>query len=60
MAKVVYTDWRDRQHPPEIVGVFQEDAAGYRAREEKEDELKTEGYDIDEEVHVWIEEVEIR
>ena len=60
MAKVVYTDWKDRRQPPEIVGVFLEDSAGYRAKEKKEDELKAEGYDTDEEVLVWIEDVEIQ
>lgn len=60
MAKVVYTDWKDRQFEPEIVGVFTNDDAGYRAREEKESELKEQGYDTDEEVSVWIEDIEIQ
>ena len=58
MAKVVYTDWKDRQFEPEIIGVYEEDDDGYKARAVKEDELKEE-YDIDEEVRVWIEEIEI-
>lgn len=60
MAKVVYVDWKDRQYEPEIVGVFRNDDDGYIARESKEDELKADGYDTDEEVRVWIEDVEIQ
>ena len=60
MSKVVYVDWKDRQFPPEIVGVYLSDDDGYKAREEKEDELRSRDYDIDEEVTVWIEDVEIR
>ena len=60
MAKVVYVDWKDRQFETEIVGVFKNDDDGYRARESKEYELREEGYDTDEEVRVWIEDVEIQ
>lgn len=60
MAKVVYTDWKDRQFEPEIIGVYRNDDDGYRAREAKEYELREEGYDTDEEVRVWIEDVEIQ
>lgn len=60
MAKVVYVDWKDRKFEPEIVGVFRKDYDGYKARGEKELELKNKGYDTDEEVIVWIEDVEIR
>ena len=59
MAKVVYTDWKDRVEEPEIIGVYENESVGHRAREKKEDELKEEGYDTDEEVHVWIEEIDI-
>lgn len=59
MAKVVYTDWKDRAEEPEIIGVFESDDDGYRARSSKDDELKEEGYDTDEEVRVWIEDVDI-
>lgn len=59
MAKVVYIDWKDRQYPPEIIGVYMNDSDGYDARETKEYELKAEGYDTDEEVSVWIEDIDI-
>ena len=59
MAKVVYTDWRDRHYEPEIIGVFENADDGYRVRSQKEDELKSEGYDTDEEVRVWIEDIDI-
>ena len=60
MAKVVYTDWKDRAEEPEIIGVYENDVDGYSARANKEDELKEEGYDTDEEVRVWIEDIEIK
>lgn len=59
MAKVVYTDWRDRAEEPEIVGVYEDERDGYKAREKKECQLQSEGYDTDEEVRVWIEDIEI-
>ena len=59
MAKVVYVDWKDRQFEPEIIGVYEDESKGYEARENKEYELRKEGYDTDEEVRVWIEDVEI-
>lgn len=59
MAKVVYVDWRDRMYEPEIIGVYECDSEGYTARENKEYELKDEGYDTEEEVRVWIEEIGI-
>lgn len=59
MAKVVYTDWKDRIEEPEIVGIYENDDDGYRARSNKEDEFNEEGYDTDEEVRVWIEDIEI-
>jgi hypothetical protein len=59
MAKVVYVDWKDRRFEPEIVGVYLNEDKGYKAREDKEYELKAEGYDTDEDVRVWIEDVDI-
>jgi hypothetical protein len=59
MAKIVYTDWKDRQFEPEIIGVYINDDDGYKAREEKENELKDEGYDIVDEVRVWIQDIDI-
>lgn len=58
MAKVVYTDWQDRMEEPEIIGVYENDD-GYNAREDKEYELKEDGYDTTDDVRVWIEDVDI-
>lgn len=60
MAKVVYTDWKDRINEPEIIGVYEDDAKGYYARQKKEEELAEENYDTDEEVRVWIEDITIQ
>ena len=60
MAKVVYVDWRDRQFAPEIVGAYITPESANRAKEKKELDLKKEGYDTDEEVHVCIAEVPLR
>lgn len=59
MAKVVYVDWRDRVEEPEIIGVYETGSDAYQARDNKENELIKEGYDTDEEVRVWIEDIEI-
>lgn len=59
MAKVVYTDWRDRMEEPEIIGVYENDNDGYNARENKEYELKEDGYDTEDDVRVWIEDIDI-
>ena len=32
MAKVVYTDWKDRQYEPEIIGVYENHIKGHVAR----------------------------
>jgi hypothetical protein len=59
MGNVVYTDWKDRQFEPEIIGVYINYDDAIDARKAKEAELEKEGYDTDEEVNVCIEEVEI-
>lgn len=59
MAKVVYTDWRDRAEEPEIVGVYTNEYKAYRKREHKERELEEDGYNTEEEVRVWIEDIDI-
>ena len=43
----------------EIIGVYENDDDGYKARTNKEDALREDGHDTDEEVQVWIEEVSI-
>ena len=59
MAKVIYTDWRDRVNEPEIIGVYEDVEAAYDAIANKEVELKNEGYDTEEEVRVCTEDVNI-
>ena len=59
MIKVVYVDWRDRQFPPEILGVCTKDTMAEKLRDDKVKELVSEGYEIEEEVNVIIEEFEL-
>lgn len=59
MVKVVYVDWRDRQFPPEILGVCTKDKMAEKLRDDKVKELVSEGYEMEEEVNVIIEEIEI-
>lgn len=35
MAKVVYTDWKYRVEEPEIIGVYENESVGYKARQKK-------------------------
>ena len=59
MVKVVYVDWRDRQFPPEILGVCTKDKMAEKLRNNKVKELISEGYKMEEEVNVIIEECEL-
>jgi len=59
MAKIVYVDWRDRQFEPEIIGVYEDESMGVKARENKEYELTQEGYVAGDDFHVWVKDVEI-
>lgn len=59
MVKVVYVDWRDRQFPPEILGVCTKDTMAEKLRDDKVKELVSEGYEIEEEVNVIIEKFEL-
>lgn len=59
MVKVVYVDWRDRQFPPEILGVCTKDKMAEKLRDDKVKELVSEGYEMEEEVNVIIEEFEL-
>lgn len=59
MVKVVYVDWRDRQFPPEILGVCTKDEMAEKLRNDKVKELISEGYEMEEEVNVIIEEFEL-
>lgn len=54
---VVYVDWRDRQFPPEIVGLYPNGLAAHEVVERKKQELKSEGYHINEEVCVICENI---
>lgn len=54
--QVVYVDWRDRQYPPEIIGIFMEKKKAETAARKKETELQKDGYILDEDVHVIVEE----
>lgn len=42
MVKVVYVDWRDRQFPPEILGVCTKDTMAEKLRDDKVKELVSE------------------
>ena len=59
MVKVVYVDWRDRQFPPEILGVCTKDKMAEQIRDDKVKELVSEGYEMEEEVNVIIDEFEL-
>lgn len=59
MVKVVYVDWRDRQFPPEILGVCTKDKMAEKIRDDKVKELVSEGYEMEEEVNVIIDEFEL-
>lgn len=61
MAKVVYTEWFNDElmEDAEVIGVYENDSDGYKARENKETELKEDGYDTEDDVRVWIEDIEI-
>ena len=59
MVKVVYVDWRDRQFPPEILGVCTKDTMAEKLRDDKVKELVSEGYEMEEEVNVIIDEFEL-
>ena len=58
MAKIVYVEYRESREL-DILGVYENEDVAYRTREDKEYELKEQGYDTDEDVRVWIEEVNI-
>ena len=61
MAKVIYTEWLNKEldEHPEVYGVYEDGNEGYRVRESVEKDLKEEGFDTEEDVTVWIEEIEI-
>lgn len=58
MAKIVYVEYRESREL-DIVGVYENENIAYRIRELREYELKGEGYDTDDDVRVWIEDVNI-
>ena len=58
MAKIVYVEWRESREL-DILGVYENEDVAYRIRENNEYELKEQGYDTDEDVRVWIENVDI-
>ena len=59
MSKIVYAEWLNEIRSPEIVGVFENDQEAYDVRSAKESSLQEEGFDIEDDVRVWIQDVEI-
>lgn len=51
---VAYVDWRNRMYEPEILGIFRDRQEMQNAIKEKEKELKSEGFEIGEEVNIRI------
>jgi len=60
IARVVYVDWKDRKHEPEIVGIYKKPEDACVARITKEAELERDGHILNEEFHVWVEETEVK
>lgn len=58
MAKIVYEQWRE-SYEVNIIGVYTDEDKAYRVRENREYELKEEGYDTEDDVRVWIDDVDI-
>lgn len=58
MAKIVYEQWRET-YEINIIGVYEDEDVAYRQRETRERELMEDGEDIEDEVRVWIEDVDI-
>lgn len=58
MAKIVYEQWRE-SYEVNIIGVYTDEDKAYRVRENREYELKEEGYDTEDNVRVWIDDVDI-
>lgn len=53
-AMVAYVDWRDRMYEPEILGIFRDEQEMQCMIKKKEKELKSEGFEIGEEVNICI------
>lgn len=58
MAKIVYVEWMESGEV-DIIGVYTNERKAYRVRENKEYELKEEGYDTEDYVRVWIDDADI-
>ena len=58
MAKIVYVEYKESREL-DIIGVYIDEDKAYRVREDKEYELKDEGYDTDEDVRVWIDDTDV-
>lgn len=58
-VNLIYVDWRDRMFEPEILAAYADKEKAKRMKESKEKELESQGYELDEDFHVWIEDVKI-
>lgn len=56
---IVYEDWRDRQFPPEIIGLYTKETNAHKSVEDKERELISDGYKIGEDVRVICKKVDV-
>lgn len=58
MSKIVYEQWR-KTYEVNIIGVYEDEDVAYRERERRERELIEDGVDTEDDVTVWIEDVDI-
>ena len=56
---VVYEDWRDRQYPPEVTGVYESEFTAMEESVRRRDELMVEGHEDEEDFCMRIEETEL-
>lgn len=57
MLYVAYEDWRDRQFPPVILGVYEDEKECEAACIKRKKELIADGYEADEEFRIVYDEV---
>ena len=55
---VVYEDWRDRQYPPEITGVYESEFTAMEESIRRRDELEAGGHEDEEDFCMRVEETE--
>lgn len=51
---VVYSDWRDRMNPPELIGVYKDENKARKIRLETIKDYIDEEYEEDEDFRIWI------